>query len=82
VETTNRPGPLAYENWLTAERGESSAGLAEVPVFTDAYITGEVTDGYGPYSFINTINLRQQRILLRPPFMMRISYRGGIQEQD
>ena len=46
---------FAYENWRAADTKAPSLGGYEVPLYTDAHITGTVRDGYGPYQFLNTV---------------------------
>jgi hypothetical protein len=48
-------GPFAYENWVLSLRDAPRQMSFEYPLFTDAHITGMVTEGYGPYQFLNTI---------------------------
>ena len=48
-------GPSVYENWKSALLGNTVQSSLEFPFFTDAHITGTITEGYGPYQFINTI---------------------------
>jgi hypothetical protein len=48
-------GPFAYENWLLALSDAPRQAGFEYPLFTDAHITGMITEGYGPYQFLNTI---------------------------
>lgn len=48
-------GPFAYENWALSLKGAPRQMSFEYPLFTDAHITGMVTEGYGPYQFLNTI---------------------------
>ena len=49
-------GPAFHENWHKSLRGEVLRVAYEVPLFTDARFTGMVTEGYGPYQFLNTIS--------------------------
>jgi hypothetical protein len=48
-------GPPSYENWKAASQDSSLLGGYEVPLFTDAHITGEILEGFGPYQFLNPI---------------------------
>lgn len=45
--------PHVVANWLAFENGDPWLATDEFPMFTDAWITGEI--GIGPYSFINTV---------------------------
>ena len=49
-------GPGIYENWKAALLGKAVQSSFEFPFFTDADITGTITEGYGPYQFINTVS--------------------------
>jgi hypothetical protein len=40
-------GPPSYENWKAASQDSSLLGGYEVPLFTDAHITGEILDYHG-----------------------------------
>ena len=42
-------GPPSYENWKASSQDSSLLGGYEVPLFTDAHITGEILEGFGPY---------------------------------
>lgn len=48
-------GPISYENWKAALQGKPSQGAHEVPLFSDAKITAEIREGFGPYSFLNPV---------------------------
>lgn len=80
-ETQNQllEGPPAYENWIAAVKGEPSQGAFEYPLFTDAGITGEITQGYGPYQFHNPVfsfgrpGLVQAAIILRYELHVKFS---------
>ncbi len=52
-----RAGPESYENWLAAIRGDPATYAYEVELFTDAYLTGEVSSGLEPYAFLNLVPL-------------------------
>ncbi len=48
-------GPLCYENWRALDLGRDLKDAYELPLFTDAHVTGELTEGYGPYQFLNPV---------------------------
>lgn len=65
-----KSGPPSYENWVAYERGAPAQESWEYPFYTDARIVGELTEGYGPYQFFNTLSLAgvndvQSAIVLR-----------------
>lgn len=45
-------GPYSYANWTALASGLESGGAQEYPIFSDAYLVGELT--LGPYEIINT----------------------------
>jgi hypothetical protein len=50
------PGLLLSQlNWLNIATKPHSSGICEYPLFSDAHITGESADGFGPYQFLNTV---------------------------
>ena len=64
-------GPFAYVNWKGMEEGRSSDGAAEFPLYTDAHITGNISQGYGPYQFLNTGSYSPDT-RLKPAIMLRV----------
>lgn len=46
---------MSYCNWLAHNKNPVPYSISEYPLFTDAYITGEVTEGLGPYQLLNTL---------------------------
>ena len=56
-------GPFLYNNWLAWQHGEPSCGAIEAGLFSDAHVTGELDEGYGPYRFINNIAIPEVIIL-------------------
>ena len=49
---TELPSQLNWLNWIDAS-DKDTASVVEYPFYSDAHITGEFTDGLGPYSFLN-----------------------------
>jgi hypothetical protein len=68
----NEQGPPVYENWRAALEGVPSQGAYEYPLFTDAHITGQITDGYGPYQLLNTVPYPLHYEPARPSIMLRL----------
>jgi hypothetical protein len=57
---------LVYRNWLAMNESQPCVSTAEYLLFTDAHITGQISQG--PYQFINTIPLWEKAVLpLSPP---------------
>jgi len=53
--TKNNIGPQCYENWRLYSANCALRNSFEYPIFSDTHITGEITEGLGPYKIINTI---------------------------
>ena len=66
-------GPPIYRNWLAAIKNSASLGAYEVPLFTDAHITGTVLDGYGPYQFLNTVPYPRNENEANPALILRVT---------
>ncbi len=67
-------GPFSYKNWKAAlSGGQPGKWMHEVPLFTDAHITGEFADGIGPYQIINAGSpVRSPSRIERPLLVLRI----------
>ena len=46
---------ISQLNWHNALEGIAANAIFEYPFYTDAHVTGQVVDGLGPYSFLNTV---------------------------
>src|SRR2546425_6246074 len=55
VPTLHEKGPVCYEYWKAVEEGYLTPRAAEYAALTDAWITGEDPEGYGPYHLLNTL---------------------------
>ena len=62
-------GPSIQENWLQAKESRSTA--YEAPIYTDARVTGELTEGLGPYQFFNTVPTNDHFYAARPAIVFR-----------
>lgn len=51
--SSQRRVPPVSENWLAFSDGNPCLSTEEYPLFTDAHITGQISQG--PYQFINTV---------------------------
>lgn len=65
-------GPPSYENWKAASQDSSLLGGYEVPLFTDAHITGEILEGFGPYQFLNPIAISSASGSITPGVILRV----------
>jgi hypothetical protein len=66
-------GTAAYDNWRAFESGAPRIMEFEHPLYTDARVTGEVTDGLGPYAFINLVPLIQNNRRAQAAVVLRWS---------
>lgn len=55
--------PISYQNWVAEQEGEPSQYAIEYTLFTDAHITGEIKEGYGPYQLFNTVPISPSNTL-------------------
>lgn len=70
LETTL--GPISYENWKAQIEGKPIKYAFEFPLFTDTHITGEITEGCGPYQFLNTVPIFKQGTIA-PSIILRVT---------
>lgn len=71
AKTEKINGPFLFDNWKACRDEQKLLGAYEVPLFTDAHITGTVTEGYGPYQLHNTVPGMQSVRALRPSIVFR-----------
>lgn len=64
-------GPISYENWQAKVKGNSMNYASEFPLFTDTHITGEMTEGCGPYQLLNTVPVYRKGTIA-PSIILRI----------
>ncbi len=67
-------GPPSYENWRAYLDGAASSVTEEYPLYTDARITGELPDGFGPYQFFNTVPGVGNKRVVAPAIYLRESW--------
>jgi len=65
-------GPPSYENWKSALLEMDVIDGFEVPLFTDAHITGNIQDGFGPYKFLNPIAIPTSSDTIIPGVFLRV----------
>lgn len=70
ISDERQEGLAIYENWRAEIGGKPSLGAFEVPLYTDAHITGVIKDGYGPYQFLNTVPWPETPE--EPPIILRV----------
>ena len=54
-EATGIRGPASYTNWRDFERGLPARMGEETLFYSDAHMTNEILEGWGPYQVLNTI---------------------------
>ncbi|CAG0961069.1 hypothetical protein METP3_00828 [Methanosarcinales archaeon] len=64
-------GHISYENWNAAQTKKDSQGGYEVPLFTDAHVTGEFLKS-GPYQFLNTVAIPGLSGSITPSVILRV----------
>ena len=62
-------GPFSHQNWKAFASGEPRLGTEEFPVFTDAWVVGEIR-GLGPYDILNAVAIAP-RGHTRPALVLR-----------
>jgi len=65
-------GPCSYENWKAALSDKVSHDGYEVPLFTDAHVTGEILEGFGPYQFLNPLASPRSADSITPGVILRV----------
>jgi len=75
-------GPPAYENWLAALNDQPSLGVFEYPLLTDARITGEISEGLGPYEFLNPVSPLERPGLIQRSIILRAKLHMGFPSPD
>jgi hypothetical protein len=77
AELENKPslriGTLSYDNWRAFNDGEEMLGESEYLMYSDAWLTGEVTDGVGPYKFFNLGPSLEEPGRVWPTIALRLS---------
>ena len=61
---------LNWFNWLNVP-DSPDATVVEYPFYSDAHITGEFREGLGPYSFLNTVPVRDGPGIVNAPIVLR-----------
>ena len=64
-------GPISQDNWQAALRSELPHESVEWPLYTDAWLTGEVRGELGPYAFLNLVAVRHEFGIARPAAILR-----------
>ena len=71
-------GPCSYENWKAALADKVPHDGYEVPLFTDAHVTGEILEGFGPYQFLNPLASPRSADSITPGVILRVENCSGI----
>lgn len=72
-------GPPVYANWRALNAGMPWLLTEEYPLFTDAWITGNVSQG--PYQFLNTVP-RCEAGLVQPAIILRCDWHTEFPDPD
>lgn len=67
-------GPDSWENWRAANRREPMFHAGEFPLYTDAWLTGEITSGVGPYQVFNTVAISPVPGEVMPRAVLRVQW--------
>ncbi len=62
-------GPTSYENWKAWLSNKDPLGGYEVPLFTDAHVTGEILE-LGPYQLLNTVAIPRSPGFITPSVIL------------
>jgi len=73
---------LSQLNWLRVSADETDTPIYEYPLFSDAHMTGEVTDGLGPYSFLNAVPIPSGPGIVNAPIVLRAVFYLGEYRPD
>jgi hypothetical protein len=73
LATDNFRGPQGYENWRKALQGLPARSGEEIQLYSDAHVTAEITEGWGPYQALNTIGVAYQQACV-PVLVLRTAY--------
>lgn len=65
-------GPFSYENWKASLSDKVPHDGYEVPLFTDANVTGEILEGFGPYQFLNPLAIPRSTGSITPGVILRV----------
>lgn len=83
TEADNKKGYIigtpAYANWRAFLENKPSLGSYEFLMYTDAWLTGEVESGVGPYRFFNLIPIETRKGRVRAAVALRMSLHADFQ---
>lgn len=75
-------GPLSWTNWRAMRGGALTSGAVEFPLYSDAWMIGEVTTGLGPYQFLNPVARQYGRGIVRPAVVARVELHTDFDNQS
>ncbi len=76
-DAVDQLGPFVYENWQAHLAGLPSEIAYEFPLFTDAYIVGEIREGLGPYQLLNNVPIFNKN---RPALILYVAIHSSGEE--
>ncbi len=66
-------GPISLENWKAYLNKSKLISTSEYPLYSNAHITGELTENFGPYKIFNTIPIDTKNLEI-PSLVLRLDY--------
>jgi len=81
-ERESLEGPLSWANWRAMRAGAPTLGAVEFPLYSDAWTTGEVTTGVGPYQFFNAVPMRHGHGIVRSAVVVRLEIHMNFDSPD
>lgn len=67
--------PVCIANWKAQHADEPIQWTMEFPIYSDAWITGQIDTGLGPYCFLNAIRIKgMHEAHLFPAIVLRIDW--------
>jgi len=73
MQDVKKIAPISFENWRAYLNSDNLVETSEYPLYTDAHITGELTENLGPYKLFNTIPLYMNNLDI-PSLVLRLDY--------
>lgn len=66
-------GPISFENWKAYLNKSKLTSTSEYPLYSNAHITGELTEKLGPYKIFNTVPIDTKNLEI-PALVLRLDY--------
>jgi len=82
TNNNNIKGPSSYENWKLYLKSVPAREISEYPLFSDANVTGENTEDFKPYYFLNPVPPENEPGLVQPVIFLRVEICLAFEEPD